>query len=351
MSYATPYVLRTGLKLRNRFALAPLTNTQSNPDGSLADQELNWLTRRSSSFGLICSCAAYVSDSGKCWEGQLGLSDEKIHTPGLKKLAKEIKARGAAAIVQMQHGGHKSDLAPKGTRIGPSDHIQTGARGATKDDMKQVIEDHIAVVKRLHAAGFDGIELHGANGYLLSEFIAPATNKRSDEFGGSIEGRMKFPIQVVQAVRAAVPKSFTVGIRINPVDVFAGTGIKLSDTLVYVKALVDSGVDFIHLFSMKLWEAEEDGRHILKEIRAITPKDVALVVNGGVRTKEHAAKIIEAGGDIVALGSMAIGNPDFPISDEEPILPPWSKKHLKSVNVGDNFIAYLEGMNRGFVEK
>ena len=155
-----PLVLARGPAMKNRLMLAPLTNQQSRPDGTLSDEEFHWLTKRASGgFGLVMTAAAHVQAVGQGFAGQLGVFGDQ-HLEGLTRLASEIKARGSLAAVQLHHAGNRAPAALVGAAVCPSDDPKTGARGLTQAEVEQLRDDFIAAAKRAEKAGFDGVEVH-----------------------------------------------------------------------------------------------------------------------------------------------------------------------------------------------
>ena len=165
---SSPLTLRSGATLKNRFVLAPLTNLQSHPDGVLSDDEFRWLTKRAEGgFALTMTCAASVQESGVGFPGQLGFHDDK-HLPGLTRLATAIKVKGSQAVAQLHHGGLRAMTKPKA----PSADEKLKAEAMTLDEIRESRDCFIAAAKRAERAGFDGVELHGAHGYLICSFAA-----------------------------------------------------------------------------------------------------------------------------------------------------------------------------------
>ncbi len=332
--------LKSGKVLKNRCALAPLTNTQSNSDGTLHDDELNWLRRRTG-FGLLSTCAAYVSEEGKAWDGQLGIAEDK-HLPGLARLARELS--GTTSIVQLHHAGAKASLAPQRISADASD----GVRRASTEDIERVVNDFTQAAVRAESAGFGGVEIHGANGYLFTQFLAPEDNHRTDEFGGSLENRARFLRRTLQSVRKEVAPDFIVNVRISPVDLYARRGLTLSDAKQLCRWLAEDGADVIHL---SLRDAsgpapfEEDKTPVVTAIRGVVPPDVKIEVAGGIWDKESADRALETGADIVAVGKAGIIHPDWAEDvlnpSFEPVLPPWDPSRLREVAVGERFVSYL----------
>lgn len=336
--------LRCGVVVPGRLALAPLTNTQSLPDGCLGEDERRWLLRRArGGFPWISTCAAYISDQGKAWEGQLGVAED-AHLPGLTRLAGALRAAGAVAVVQLHHGGALASLAP--TRLSTVD--APGQRGATPGDLAQVRADFVAAALRCEAAGFAGVEVHGANGYLLTQFLAPLDNPRTDAYGGDLAGRARLLREVLQDIRAAVSPGFAVGVRLSPVDLWSQRGLRLADSVHLGRWLAEDGVDWVHLSLMQATaSAPEDpsGPPIATAFRAALPGDVALQVAGAVWTLADAQAARAAGADQVVLGRAAIIHPDWPEvafdPDFSPSRPPWPLPALVAADVGTGLQRYL----------
>ncbi|RMH44118.1 MAG: NADH:flavin oxidoreductase [Gammaproteobacteria bacterium] len=336
--------LKSGLTLPNRFALAPLTNTQSNPDGTLHENELRWLVRRAGHFGLISTCAAYVSTEGKAWQGQLGIAEDR-HLPGLKRLTQSIHQKGSKVIVQLYHGGSKAELAPQKISSSPTEN----AKEATADDIKRITNDFVMAARRAETAGFDGVEIHGANGYLFTQFLSPVLNRRRDEYGGSLENRARFLREVTRAVRKHVSDNFAVFVRISPVDLYARLGLTLEDSMQVARWLAADGADVIHLSLREAWGPaphEEDRTPVVTRIKEAVGEHAAVAAAGGIWLQEDAQRFFDAGGDIAVLGKAAIAHPDWPLAslrnDFKPLRGTWPVEYLKSVDVSERFISYLK---------
>src|SRR5271154_821111 len=205
-----------GPALRNRFVLAPLTNSQSHPDGRLSDEEFRWLTMRAKGgFGLVMTCAAHVQRIGQGFPGQLGVFGDE-HLPGLTRLAADIKAQGSVSSVQLHHAGLRSPEALIGERpVGPSPDAETNTRELSTEEVEQLTEDFIAAAVRSEKAGFDGVELHGAHGYILCAFLSPETNRRDDRYGGSLENRARLIFEIIDGVRGRTRPDFQLGLRLS----------------------------------------------------------------------------------------------------------------------------------------
>jgi 2,4-dienoyl-CoA reductase-like NADH-dependent reductase (Old Yellow Enzyme family) len=348
-----PLTLRSGAVVPNRIALAPMTNGQSLTDGRLGDDELVWLARcADGGFGLVETCAAYVGLDGKAWDGELGI-DRDEDLPGLTRLAERIKRGGALAIAQLFHGGVRATQRLTGEQVwsastwhedGPTFEAP---RPATEADLVRVIDQFAAAAQRCQRAGFDGIELHGAHGYLLSQFLSATMNPRSDGWGGDLIGRARLVRETARAVRERVGRQFTVGVRMSLEDWGSARGLDLDESLQVARWLADDGVDFIHA---SLWRSDQmtkkrPDQHAVSLLRAALPRDVAVIACGGLWTHADAIALRERGADMIALGRAAICNPDWPIASRtpgwEPKRPPITREELADRSVSPVFVGYL----------
>jgi len=353
----------SGMLSVNRIALAPMTNKQSNEDGTLSDNEYKWLVRRAEGgFGMVITCAAYVSEDGKGWEGELGIWDNK-HVEGLSRLAEGIHETDSLAIVQLFHGGSRAPQSITGVQPWSSSaHIIPGTplkkiREATVFDIERVISDFTNAARRAYNAGFDGVELHGAHGYLFHQFLSAEINKRTDQWGGSFENRCHLLRTVLQNLRQELPTSFIIGIRLSPEDRANFKGVDFDEAIQTAELLADEGADYIHISA---WEAlkkpdkyQEGDKTIIRYFRDALPEDVTVMVSGEIWTKEEAEKCLAEGADMVSLARAAIGNPSWPklANDKkfEPVRPPYTHDQLKAVDVSDSFVDYLKRWE-GFVK-
>jgi 2,4-dienoyl-CoA reductase-like NADH-dependent reductase (Old Yellow Enzyme family) len=351
-----PFAFRNGARAKNRVALAPMTNMQSHADGTLSEDELTWLLRRADGgFGIMETCAAHVSPDGQGWEGELAIHAD-AHLPGLRRLATALHDRKCLAIVQIFHGGARSPAELIGQRPWSAVELPgdpNDPRAATSEEIARVITDFRAAAVRAHQAGFDGVELHGAHGYLLGQFLS-ALNTRADGWGGDLEGRARLIREATRAVRAAVPASFLVGVRLSPEDFGNARGLDLDESLTVAKWLCEDGIDFLHV---SLWTASNNTKkrpdeHPIPLFRGACPEGVALLVAGKVWTRAEAEALLEKGADVVALGRAAIINPTWPTSAADPAWapkrPPITVAELVDRGLTEKFAGYLR-IWKGFV--
>ncbi len=349
-----PVSFQNGVRAKNRVALAAMTNSQSNADGTLADDELRWLEARAAGgFGIVATCAAHVAKDGQGWQGELGVFDD-AHLPGLARIASAMHHHEALAFAQIFHGGLRADPSLTGERPWSASETEGGARAASVADIERVVERFASAALRAHAAGMDGVEIHGAHGYLLTQFLSAVDNRRTDRWGGSLENRARLLREVTRAVRARVPAHFVVGVRLSPEDFGNARGLDLDESLTTAAWLVEDGADFIHL---SLWDvgknsAKRPELHVVPQFRERLGADVPIFVAGKIWTPQDANRMFELGADFVALGRSAIANPDWArrASDPawEPRRPPLTKEELLARGLSPQFVEYRRQW-RGFV--
>ena len=341
---------------RNRFLLAPLTNTQSHEDGRLSDDEFNWLTRRAAGgFGLTMTCAAHVQAQGQGFPGQLGIFSDR-HLEGLSRLAAGIKAEGSLAVVQLHHAGMRSPSALIGSEpVCPSDNAKTGARALSLAEVGQLVEDFVAAARRAERAGFDGVEVHGAHGYVLGQFLSAEVNRRTDRYGGSLENRARILFEVVAGIRAHCRGDFILAVRLSP----ERFGMRLAEVRTVVERLLGEGM--IDVLDLSLWdtfkEPEEEefrGRTLLSYFTDLDRGRVRLGVAGKVMSGRDATRCLEAGADLVVVGRAAILHHDFPdrVRADRGFAAvglPVTAEYLRGEGLGEAFIQYLRDRG-GFVQ-
>ena len=348
-----PITFRCGATAPNRVALAPLTNQQSEEDGRLGEDELRWLERRAAGgFGVVETCAAHVSGDGKGFEGQLGIGDDD-HLPGLRRLAAAISRHGALGLVQLYHGGVRAPSRLTGQQPWSASAFTEerpgfeAPRAATEADLERVLEAFTAAARRAEAAGFAGVELHGAHGYLFSQFLSRSMNLREDGWGGSLAGRARLLREAMRRARAATGPGFVVGARISLEDFGYARGLDLDESVQVAAWLAEDGADFIHL---SLWDAgrmcaKRPTEHPIALVRAALPAAVRIIAAGGIWTPADAEAALARGADLVALGRAAILNPDWPREAQragfEPLRGPLTEDELRARAIGERFIEYL----------
>ena len=352
-----PLAFASGPVMKNRFILAPLTNLQSHDDGVLSEEEYYWLTLRSrGGFGLVMTCAAHVQAAGQGFPGQLGIFDD-VHVEGLSRLSAGIRRHGSLAMVQLHHAGSRSPADLIGGRpVSASADAEAGVRALTTEEVGQLTDDFVLAALRAERAGFDGVQVHGAHGYVIGQFLSSETNRRSDRYGGSLENRCRLLFDILHGIRDQCGPDFVVSARLSP----ERFGMSLDEATVIARNLRESGL--IDWLDMSLWdvfkEPEQDafrGRDLLSFFTDFDRGGVRLSAAGKIRTARDAEWVLEAGADAVTIGRAAILHHDFPKQcrrnpDFEPAALPVSEDYLRSEGLSDAFIGYMRNW-KGFVEE
>lgn len=346
-SLDSPLPLGHGRALPNRLALAPMTNTQSQPDGSLSELDLTWLLARArGGFGLTMTAATYVNRAGMAWVGQPGASSEE-HLAGLERLAHGIREAGGVSAVQLHHGGERANPAASGEpKVAPWDDPATGARALSTGEVGRVVDDFAAAAARVERAGIDGVEIHGAHGYLLCQFLDGARNTREDAYGGDLEGRSRVIHEVISAVRARTHTGFQVGLRLSA----ERFGLDLDEMVRLATAVLARGdLDYLDL---SLWDVTklpagaEGGPLLIDHFLGLPRNDTALGVAGRITGAAEARAVLDRGADLAFVGKAAIVDRDFArhaIGDPDYEAPafPVTRDHLRSQLVGEPFVKYF----------
>lgn len=319
-----PYTLPNGVQLKNRIVMAPMTNFSSNPDGTVTDAEVKYYARRSSGVGMVITACTYVTANGKGFHGEFGGDRDEL-IPSLRQLASAIKEQGAKAVLQIFHGGRQISpkLVPNGEVVSASAVPEDGEgkpvpRALTETEVESIIRDFGETTRRAIEAGFDGIELHGANGYLIQQFFSPHSNRREDQWGGSLEKRLAFPLAVVDEVKKVVAEhakeSFVVGYRFSPEEPET-PGITMADTLTLVDALADKNLDYLHVSLQNFWSTPrrgiQDTRSRIEIIQERVGDRVPVIGVGSIYTADDALKAMQTGIPLIALGRELIIDPDW----------------------------------------
>jgi len=347
-SLADPLTFARGAPMKNRMMLAPLTNMQSHADGTLSEAEFHWLTLRAQGgFGLTMTCAAHVQKNGQGFPGQLGIWSD-AHVPGLARLADAIRAAGSLSSVQIQHSGFRADRALIGEAPrAPFDEAESGAVALTTAEVEQLVEDFITAGLRAKAAGFDGVELHAAHGYMLCAFLDAEQNLRQDRYGGSFENRCRMLFEVIDGLRDRAGPDFQIGVRTSP----ERFGIIIAESRALAQRILACGkIDYLDLSLWDVFKAPiEDayaGTALIDHFVDLPRGDCRLGVAGKIMSAERARQCVDRGADFVLIGRGAILHHDWPrraIADRafDSIARPVSRAHLEGEGLSPPFIDYM----------
>jgi 2,4-dienoyl-CoA reductase-like NADH-dependent reductase (Old Yellow Enzyme family) len=328
----SPFRFNCGREMANRFAIAPLTTDSSHQDGAAAEDELEFVRRRAASgFGATVSSAAYVEQDGRSWQG-IGAAHDG-HLSSLHRLAEAMHAAGGLAILQIYDGGRiaKPELIGEQCMRAPSAvaSLRPGAktpRAMTANEVGSLIASFQEAASLARTAGFDGVEIHGANHYAVHQFFSPRANHRVDNWGGTLLKRMNFPLAVAQAVRDALGPKLIAGFRVTPFE-SEPDGYTLEDAKLLCNELAGLKLDYISISlddyrmsrpmrETRIYDGPIEKSYIpdkspITEFARVIAGRSAVMASGGVKTLADAEEVIKMGADLVAVGRAVVVDPEW----------------------------------------
>lgn len=328
----SPLRFNCGLEIANRFVIAPLTTNSSHEDGTATDSELAFVRRRAASgFGAIVSSAAYVEEDGRSWRS-IGATHDG-HLPRLRSLAEAMRAGCGLAILQIYDGGRIAipeiigENRLRAASAIPS--LRPGSqtpRAMTSDEVEGLVASFGRAASLARQAGFDGVEIHGANHYAVHQFFSPRANQRTDRWGGSLAKRMNFPIAVAQAVRDALGPALIAGFRVTPFEA-EQEGYTLDDAKLLCDELAGLGLDYISISldnyrlsrpmtETRVYNVPLEHTHTACDSPVTALSDViggrcAVMASGAIKTAADAEGALGLGADVVAIGRAVIVDPEW----------------------------------------
>lgn len=312
------YTLNNGVTIKNRLAVAPMTHFGSQADGLISDQERTFLSNRAGDMGLFITAATLVQKDGKAFHGQPEATGEHC-LDSLKETAQILRQQGTKAILQIHHGGSKAidDLLDGLDKISASANEAEHAREATAEEVEVLIASYAQAADLALRAGFDGVEIHGANGYLIQQFYSAQSNRRNDQWGGSLENRMRFPLAVVDAVVAVREKhqrdDFIIGYRFSPEEP-GEDGLTMTETGALIDALVQKPLQYLHVslweFDKKIRRGGDTTQTRMQFIHERINGKLPLIGVGNLFTADQILAAYETGwAEFIALGKTVMINP------------------------------------------
>ena len=328
----SPFRFNSGREMANRFAIAPLTTDSSHEDGTATENELEFVRRRAASgFGATISSAAYVEQDGRSWQG-IGATHDG-HLSSLHRLAEAMRAAGGLAILQIYDGGRiaKPELIGDQWLRAPSAvaSLRPGAktpRAMTANEVGSLIASFREAASLARKAGFDGVEIHGANHYAVHQFFSPRANHRVDNWGGTLSKRMNFPLAVAQAVRDALGPKLIAGFRVTPFE-SEPDGYTLEDAKLLCNELAKLGLDYIsvslddyqksrpvgetRVYDGPVEKSYTPAESPITEFARVIAGRSAVMASGGIKTRIDAEGAIKMGADLVAVGRAVVVDPEW----------------------------------------
>ena len=312
------YTLNNGVTIKNRLVVAPMTHFGSQADGLISDQERTFLSNRAGDMGMFITAATLVQKDGKAFHGQPEATGEHC-LDSLKETAQILQQQGAKAILQIHHGGSKAidDLLDGLDKISASASETEHAREATAEEVEVLIASYAQAADLALRAGFDGVEIHGANGYLIQQFYSAQSNRRNDQWGGSLENRMRFPLAVIDAVVAVREKhqrdDFIIGYRFSPEEP-GDDGLTMTETGALIDALVQKPLQYLHVslweFDKKIRRGGDTAQTRMQFIHERINGKLPLIGVGNLFTADQILAAYETGwAEFIALGKTVMINP------------------------------------------
>lgn len=323
-----PFTFEKGITVKNKVAMAPMTTWASNDNYTISDQEVLHYKARVNGVGIVITGCSHVTANGIGFSDEFAAYDDSF-LPSLKKLAAAAKSGGAPAVLQIFHAGNKAvpELIPDGDMVSasavevgatPFVNSQTIPRALTHQEILDIIKAFGHATRRAIEAGFDGVEIHGAHGFLVQNFFSPAFNLRTDQWGGSPENRMRFALEVVKEVDAVINKyaaqPFLLGYRISPEE-HQPEGYKITDVYPLIDKLIDLKIDYLHISLANVLESKPigspQGKTIARLILDYVNGRLPVIAAGQIKQPEEAAQAIDMGLAFVAIGQALVINPNW----------------------------------------
>jgi len=324
-----PLKLIDGIEIKNRIVMAPMTTWSSNDDFTVSEGELEWIRERVEHVGLVITGCTQIVPEGIGFTNEFAAYDDRF-IPGLKKLANASKSGGAPAILQIFHAGNKAipSLIPNGTVVSASAVKSETTpfsspelivpRALEENEIWDVIKAFGTTTRRAIEAGFDGVEIHGAHGFLNQNFLSPLFNNRTDKWGGNIENRLRFSTEVIREVRRVIAeyaeKPFVLGFRISPEEL-PKEGLRLNDSFALIDRLIQEQVDYLHFSLFQILTQKPLDSNTSKTITEVLTSYInnrkPVIAAGQITTPGEANHALNLGLDMVAIGRSMVINPHW----------------------------------------
>jgi NADPH2 dehydrogenase len=300
------------LTLSNRLVMPPMATSKAEVDGKVSKAILDYYAEKSKGgyISLIIIEHSFINQAGKASDQQLSIAEDSV-VEGLKELANIIHQSGSKAVMQINHAGSAAKeevtkLAPLGPSAVPNARTGSTPKELTRGEIEDIIKAFTEAARRTKEAGFDGVEIHSAHGYLLNQFFSPLTNKRTDEYGGDVHNRIKIHLQIIKAVRNVVGEDFTILLRLGATDNMEG-GTTTQDSVIAAKEFEKAGVDILDIsggFCGYVIPGATDQGYFSPFTEAIKKAvSIPVILTGGITDAEAADELLAEGkADLIGVG-------------------------------------------------
>ena len=300
------------INLANRLVMPPMATSKAQLDGKVSKAVLDYYAEKSLGgyISLVIIEHSFIMKEGKASNQQLSIADDSV-VEDLKELANTIHNNGSKAAMQINHAGSAAAKEVTGSEpVGPSavPNLRSGnvPKELTKEDIQHIVNAFRQAARRTKEAGFDGVEIHSAHGYLLNQFFSPLSNKRTDEYGGDVHNRIKIHLEVIKAVREAVGDDFTILLRLGASDYMEG-GSTIEDSIIASKEFEKAGVDILDISGgfngYTVPGAAKQGYFspLTEAIKKVV--SIPVILTGGIREVSSAEKLLAEGkADLIGVG-------------------------------------------------
>ncbi|HEY5433107.1 MAG TPA: NADH:flavin oxidoreductase [Coriobacteriia bacterium] len=313
MSHLLEALSRGKLRLKNRLVMPPMATAKADADGNMTDELLAYYDEKSrgGALGLVITEHCYITKQGMNRTGQPSIADDGT-IEGWRRMTEVFHRNGTKAVMQINHSGGACSSEATGLEVvAPWDIPSPSGRGETPrplthDEIDAIVEQFAAAACRVKQAGFDGVEIHAAHGYLLNQFFSPLTNKRTDEYGGDVVGRTRMHLEVIAAVRRAVGDSFPILLRLGARDYVEG-GTRIEDSVAAAISFERAGVDVLDItggLTGYIRPGHDEPGYFAELSEAVMGVvSIPVILTGGVTEPEQAEGLLAEGkADLIGVG-------------------------------------------------
>ena len=308
------------LSLNNRLVLPPMATAKAEMDGSITNSLVSYYDEKSKGgyLSFVIIEHSYITLQGKASEKQLSAADDSVIV-GLKKLSDTLHKNGSKVAMQLNHAGSAADKNTGMEIVGPSAILNTSKnvipKELSKEQIQKIIEDFKLAAIRTQKAGFDAVEIHSAHGYLLNQFYSPLTNERSDEYGGTIYGRIRIHLEVIKAIRDAVGENFPILLRLGAGDYVDG-GSTIADAIIAAQEFEKAGVDILDISGgicgYRHPQSIQAGYFSDMSLPIKKVTNFPIILTGGITTPEEAEELLVLGAaDLIGVGRAILQDSDW----------------------------------------